>query len=324
MKEKDILKTIKKEIENNTPNVINKIDLKSIEIDKEVYVEKSRKKFRFNLISSISLVMVVLVFVIVLSFIFRGNNIISKEEKVVVTKKDQIVANYVVSGMNVTSNNQSSISKIVSDSEIDYFNKHLNIVLEYLELTTTNISIIKKHDNKQYDKYEFKMEVKVKDVFNKENEYTLYYNEDRTIEDDDDHEKKMEGILVYQSKEYNFKSEEEYDTDESEVKVIIYEKNYRNRIEIEKEIENDEAEYQYTIFENDNKVKEIKIEIEDEQIEITIDELKYQVVKKDLDTYNIINLDTDDVFELFIDREQKKYIYRTNGKEIVKTVNIML
>lgn len=319
MKEKDIIKVIKDDIKTNTPNILNKINLDDIEIEPVV---ETKRKPAFNLASALrlSLALGVLIIGLVITYtLTRNNNGITKLN---VTNKDKVVASYAITGVNiVSSNNQNlrltnKLNQANDISFIDEFHKFFYLVEDYLELNKTNITITTNNDNE----YNYKMVVTVENIFNETEEYVMYYNENREI-DDDEEEKTMVGILIYNQITYNFKSEEEVESDESEIKVIIYKNIYANRIEIEKEFESNEYQYEYTIYESNKEIITIELEVEDNEMEFKIetneDEHEYIIEKISDNQFKII-YDEEITFHLTIDINNKSYTYNYNNQNIVK------
>ena len=199
---------------------------------------------------------------------------------------------------------------------IDEFHKYFYFVEDYLELYNVDIEIYVNEEND----YEYKMIVKVEKLFNVFDEYVLYYDEKREI-DDDEEEKEMKGILIYQNITYNFKSEEELEEGESEIKVIIYEENYNNRVEIEKEVEIDEYQYEYTIYKDNKKHEVVELEVEEGKIELVIEkedaEHEYTITKINNNNF-LITYDDDYIFNLFTDLNEKQYVYEYENEQIIK------
>lgn len=333
MKEKEILNVIKDDISEKTPNILSKIDLKNISIEEK---PQTKEKTTFNPFKRFPIALVMGVFVLALvifSIAYKPENIPPNTlTKVSVTEKDKIVVGYAITGINLVGNYSYEVQTLnynkltsnikkqnqtqISYQFIDEFHKYFYFVEEYLKFYDVEIEI---YINEEND-YDYKMIVKVEKLFNTLDEYILYYDEKREI-DDDEEEKEMSGILIYQNKTYNFKSEEENENGESEIKVIIYEDNYNNRVEIEKEIEIDEYQYEYTVYKDNKKYEVVELEVEDEKIELVIEkedvEHEYIIVKTN-NNYFVINYDDDYRFNLFIDLNKKHYVYEYLNEEIIK------
>lgn len=246
--------------------------------------------------------------------------------------KQKIVVGYAITGIQLVGNYSYEVQtlnynkqittinkqkqKEISNEMIDEFHKYFYFVEDYLELYNVDIEIYVNEEND----YEYKMIVKVEKLFNVFDEYILYYDEKREI-DDDEEEKEMKGILIYQNITYNFKSEEELEEGESEIKVIIYEENYNNRVEIEKEVEIDEYQYEYTIYKDNKKHEVVELEVEEGKIELVIEkedaEHEYTITKINNNNF-LITYDDDYIFNLFTDLNEKQYVYEYENEQIIK------
>lgn len=336
MKEKEILKIIKEDIELSTPDVIDKIDLKSIRIIPKAKVITKRKSI--NIFQALSLATATLVIGLFAGlWLFKPSPAPLVPSILTVSSKDIKVAEYAISGVSLISNDNSvntsnrllmaSNTKNINaanNKDINNFHNYIGIIEEYLKLTKSNITIIRNHEDKEYD-FEFKMIVEKVTILNKTNQYIFYYNESSEI-DDDEVETEMEGIMLLNNKTYIFKSEEEKEHDESELKVIIHEKdNYNNRVEIKKEIEEDEYYHRYIIYKDGNSSIKVKFEAEDNEQVLEIDdgnkkdEFYFKIINDKAKLYEItIDNDEEFIFGLKIDIVTKQYLYTYNDQIITK------
>ncbi len=338
MKEKDILKVIKTTITDNTPNIIDRIDLDSIEIAEVEKVEKRRAFSFFKAWPVMAFAMGVLVLALIVVGISTrtpngGGGGFPSLTKVTVTPKDKVVAGYAITGVNLfggssgqaytlsynKNTNQTPITSSVSNPVIDDFHDYFYLVEDYLKLSEVNIEIYVNEDE-GYN-YKYKMIVKTENLFGNVTEYILYYDEERDI-DDDEEEKEMTGILIYQNVTYQFKSEEEIEADESEIKVTIYANDYNDRLEIEKEFEDGEYQYTYKLYRNDDEYLSVELEVEESEKELIIkkkneDDHEFLIVSQPNNTFNI-TYDEEFIFTLVIDIENKKYIYSFDETIITK------
>lgn len=316
MKNKDILKIIKSDVEKNTPNILSLININEIEIEEneEIIKSKSRISFFPKLVFPLTTLILALSLFFVL---FNKNEDIPIN--VFVTEKDNIVANYTTKAMSMIETNTSTNLKLSTkqtkdNDKITDFHQYISILEESLDLVENNVLIIKNTDNN----YQYKMIIESKSFFGNIKSYILYYNENREI-DDDEEEKNMEGIILYEGVTFNFRSEQEIESDEEEINLIIYNDSGYKMI-IEKEIETSESEYEYKIYQNDKLVKTIKVETNDETIELEIetnnDKLEY-FVKWESELLFIIEFN-DDIFQLKINLKNRSYLYTIDGEEIVK------
>lgn len=322
MRKKDILKTIKSDIEENTPNIINKINIDDIEIKPAINNNKESRFNSFKVIKiGLSFGILIIAIIGIYSLIYRNNP--GPVNNLSVTAKDEIVATYVITGINVVASNNNNLLKLNNNSniDVDYINEFKNyfyLIEDYFEMNENSITITYNDDNE----YKYKMNVVTTNVFGKEDEYILYYDEKREV-DDDEEEKKMNGILVHNMITYQFRSEEELEKDKSEIKVIIYKDNYYNRIEIEKEIENNEYQYEYAIFNNDNEVLTIELEVEDDEIKLEIESINndYEyIITKLSETDFKIKYDDEIKFYLYIDLLNEKYIYSFDEEKSINNL----
>lgn len=138
----------------------------------------------------------------------------------------------------------------------------------------------------------------------------MYYKEVNTVTETeiDDGEEETEvsttlsGVMVFDGKEFEVSGKKEIETegDEKETSIEFTTKsntNPRNYVKIKQsvEVENgaQEVEYEYEIYENGEKVREFKLEIEDEngktevtfkmEIENAPEETEYKIIKGDVD-----------------------------------------
>lgn len=138
----------------------------------------------------------------------------------------------------------------------------------------------------------------------------MYYKEVNTVTETeiDDGEEETEvsttlsGVMVFDGKEFEISGKKEIETEgnEKETSIEITTKSKANPLNYVKikqsvEVENgaQEVEYEYEIYENGEKVREFKLEIEDEngktevtfkmEIENAPEETEYKIIKGDVD-----------------------------------------
>lgn len=328
MKEKTILKIIKDDFELNTPDILNKIDLRSIIIEPTPQVIKRR--FNFNIFSQVSLVTAALAIGLFIGILIsKPKNLLSSPDIVNVTAKDTTVASYVTSGLNLAVSNVNANINMINISQfnpvtlnnIDTFHDNVGIFEEYLGLNSNNISIITNHMEKSMSNYDYKMIIQNKSILGTSASYVLYYNEKREV-DGDEEEKVMKGILIADKLIFNFESEVEIDGGESELKVTIY--NESIKVVIKEELEHDEYSYIFKVYENNTLIKEINFSVEDDEIMLKIKngiiKTEYYIIKID-ELKFLISLgddDEDQSFTLIIDTKNENYKYYYNNSVIEK------
>lgn len=138
----------------------------------------------------------------------------------------------------------------------------------------------------------------------------MYYKEVNTVTETeiDDGEEETEvsttlsGVMVFDGKEFEVSGKKEIETEGNEKETSIEFTTYSNtnslnyvKIKQSVEVENgaQEVEYEYEIYENGEKVREFKLEVEDEngktevsfkmEIENVPEETEYKIIKGDVD-----------------------------------------
>lgn len=308
MKKEDILKQINKDIEINTPDILSKIDLTSIEIEDTVTeLSPSKSKFfNFKILIPVTSFLIILIFTF--AFIYKGNSEGIVNDNIRVTNKDQIVANYAVSALELIDVNANTLISLSSnnnsDDYIKTFNSYSNIFLEYLGLTDTKVKIFETNDKI----HPYTMEIISTDFFGVKHEYVLNYFETRE-DDDDEVQKEMKGIITYNDLVYTFQVDQELESDEEEIEIVIKRDNLK--IEIEKEVEVDEYKMEYILYINDKEVSKVVFESDEKELVLKVEtkdkDYEYEITKIDLNLY-LIEIE-DYRFELKIDRDNKKIIF---------------
>lgn len=138
----------------------------------------------------------------------------------------------------------------------------------------------------------------------------MYYKEVNTVTETeiDDGEEETEvsttlsGVMVFRDQKFDVTGKKEIETEGNEKETSIEFTTYSNtnplnyvKIKQSVEVENgaQEVEYEYEIYENDEKVREFKLEVEDEngktevsfkmEIENVPEETEYKIIKGDVD-----------------------------------------
>lgn len=313
MKNKDILNTIKKDIESNTPNIMTKIDLNSIDIKETVVLDHKKGFSFFNLKVLIPVTSFLMVIVIVVALLFNNKpSVLTKDVKV--TNKDLVVANYATQALEMDLINSHTLTNfnMAQDIYINRFDKYSILLQEYLNLTNSVVSIVQTNDKQ----YPYTMNIVYTDFFGKENHYTLKYFEEREI-DSDEVEKEMEGIIIFDNITYNFKAEQELEASEEEIEITI-KSNDGYEIKIEKEVENNDYQMEYIVKYNNKTILELIFEVDKNEInfEIKKDNEKYEYVLIELEPYYYEVTIEDTLFTLQINKELKTFNYNKTVFEL--------
>lgn len=307
MKDKDILKIIKKDIDDNTPNIMNKINLADIDIKEEPVIIKKQKNYSFfNFKILVPVTSFIFVGLLVFSFMYKSPIVIVNED-IKVTTKDKIVANYTTQALDLIDFNNSTLLSMSSNTDkyINDFDENSILLQDYLNLIETTIKITQTSNKK----HPYKMEVETKDFFGNVSNYRLEYFEERE-EDEDETEKKMTGIIIYQEEVFDFEVDQETDSQESEIEIIIKNKT-GFYMEIEKEIELDEYSLEYIIKYGDRNYKKVSFEVKEDEMELQIEtnnnkqKFKIRILKE---FYYEIKID-DIIFNLEINQVDKTFNY---------------
>lgn len=309
MKKDPILEKIKNDIEKSTPNILNKIDLSSIKIDNTEVISPQNNKRRLTLKIMIPSLSFAFLFLLVFSFMYKPTTTIINHN-IKVTNKDKLVANYAVTAFDIIGgvNTNTPLMQNLKTSNAKYhdvFNDHSILMQEYLGLTESVVKITESNDKK----YPYTMEIRNNDFYGIETNYILKYNEKRE-EDDDEIEKKMVGIILYENVTYDFIVDQEQDSEEEEINILIKSKS-GFKIEIEKEVELDEYIVEYKIYQNNKEIKKVIFKIEDEEMILEIDSknesYKFELTEITKYKYNVKSDKYDFILE--IDLENKTFIY---------------
>jgi len=281
MKDKELFNYIKSsvddiEINNYSDDIINNTNhqIKSTSNIK-------RRNIFIPLISS--LVLVSSVFLISLIIILNKNDNKSSNKL-----NDKIYTNATYELMtlnNIIDNNDLNLKKSKQYPE-DEISNLSNSIYDYIYscdklINNDNIICVKeKNKNTKYD-YEYQMIIS----YDFENVY-CYFNEKNSKKD----KSKLEGIVLIDDIEYDFKAKLESDDDENELSMYIYKsKDEYIVIKNETETEDNEFEFEYEIKEyskgNEKSVIEFEINIEENETEIELkkvinnikEEYKFQI-----------------------------------------------
>lgn len=155
----------------------------------------------------------------------------------------------------------------LATEELETINRYLGIVESFL--SDSGVTFSETESDKEG--YAFKLVAQSKDITGKATEFVLYYNETRTVLDEDETETVLEGVMSFNGREYTVKGEREISSDETEMEFTAY-IDKANYVKIEQEQETDENEYSYTVVENGVTVAafELEIELEADETEVEI------------------------------------------------------
>ena len=172
---------------------------------------------------------------------------------------------------NAPANGQYVTQDELPAEDLETINRYLGIVESFL--SDSGVTFSETESDK--DGYAFKLVAQSKDITGKATEFILYYNETRTVVDEDEAKTALEGIMSFNGREYTVRGERESSFDENEMEFIAY-IDRTNYVKIEQEQEDGENEYSYTVVENGVAVAAFELEIEQEANETEVEIRSYE------------------------------------------------
>jgi len=135
------------------------------------------------------------------------------------------------------------------------------MMLAKKEVTTT----VANNEDSNYP-YQYVLKTTYTDNSKNNNSYTMYFNENKVQESDDDIEdvsSVFKGLLIKNDATYQITGEKEMEDGECELTMrVYYDESKANYVMINQEIEHMENEYTYSFYENNKLVEEVSLEIE--------------------------------------------------------------
>ena len=134
----------------------------------------------------------------------------------------------------------------------------------------------------EYKDYAYKMTVEYQTM----TDYTLYYNETKLVEDQqeiDEVSSTLNGILIKDGYPFTVVGKKEVEKDEYETMLIIYQdQNQKDYVKISQETEVNENEYTYEFYQDGQLTQQIQLELEmkNKKKEMTIEITKDQQEKE--------------------------------------------
>ena len=172
---------------------------------------------------------------------------------------------------NAPANGQYVTQDELPAEDLATINRYLGIVESFL--SDSGVTFTETESDKEG--YAFKLVAQSKDITGKATEFILYYNETRTVVDEDETKTALEGIMSFNGREYTVRGERESAFDENEMEFIAY-IDRANYVKIEQEQEDGENEYSYTVVENGITTAAFELEIETEADETEVEIRSYE------------------------------------------------
>ena len=262
MRNKDIKKMIKLNIESNIPKHAPRIDFP---FDKTVKVTEKRKlSLNFKYVMS----GVFAVFVIILGFAFwPGDEITPTPTNKLLNSDHEIVSFSAISSISLLSTLGTNdligleSNRITTTQQPDVITKVLPYLksIEQLLLSESGLNIVSGASN--LPEYEYMMQFETKNLANISTSYIMHYNLTLKEDDGDESEYSIEGILIFGQKTYDVIGEKEMEDDEEKVtfKAFIDENNY---VESLYKLEDKKQKFEFLVVQNGFVISESLYEIE--------------------------------------------------------------
>ena len=307
MKEKDIRKIIRREIESHIPKNAPKIDFEFVE-SKAIMKQHWFKLFHFKLV--FSSVFVIAIAIISYNLIMRQDTPkinayqFSSDEEII--SFSAISTTAMLNTFNIEQMSHNSTALLSSHSNqikvIEIIEPYLDLAEKFLNedaiLVTTSTS--------ELEEYEFKIAFQMVDIIGKPSTYVMHYNIVSMDEDDEESEYEFEGVLWVGQLSYNFYGKKEIEEDEEkfEFKASLDDLNY---VESSYEFDYDDQEkkFKFKSYVNGLLLSEskIKIVIENDKTKFDLEfiegnnqgEFEFEYVT--IDQVDVIKIE----FEAFID-----------------------
>lgn len=277
MKNKDIKKLIKTNIESHIPESAPKIDF-PFATTKTSQSIKRRNSFKWSY--GLTFVLSILVIALVFSLLFGEDPVVPPTPKQLLTSENEVIsfsALSTVSLLTSTSNELiSTQTKTLNTTQqppiIGYITPYLRMVEEILT-NDSGMHIVT--GDSEYEAYTTFMQFQTKDLLGNTRTYVMHYNlilEEYDVEDEE-YEYILEGILLFNNRTFHVIGEKKIENDEESLafKAMIDDDNY---VESFYQIEDDKQVFEFLIVQFGQVVSESKIEIEIED-EITKVQLEF-------------------------------------------------
>jgi len=275
MREKDIKKILKQEIEQHIPEQldVSKFNLKPSE------KVNAAKGFTIQRKFTLALASFMVIFVAIFSFLLRPNQPTNPVEPYTFSGENQVVSFSAMSTAAILSHTETQnllttftvqkLNTVSSNPVIDH-------VLPYLELAERFLNDQNGFDivetNSELPDYTYKTEFRTSDLTRSTITYMMHYNVFNEVNKGKESSYDIEGILIYGSKTYQVFGSKKIEDDEEtyEFKSAIDDQNY---VESSYKQETDETKFSFTVVVNDEVIEEstIEIEVENDKKEITLE-----------------------------------------------------
>ncbi|MDX9691709.1 MAG: hypothetical protein RBT45_04575, partial [Acholeplasmataceae bacterium] len=320
MREKDLKKLIKQQIESHIPEHAPSIDFE-FKKEEPKFKKSWYKILNFQLVLSS-------VFILALGVIVYG--LLNSEQVPTVQayqfNSDEEVISFsalsTTAMLNTINTEQLSVNNTTRLSTITFQNYLIDTIEPYLDLAEKFLnedSIIVEVSESELPEYTSKITFQMLDIIGKPSTYIMHYNMILVDEDDDESEYEINGILLYGIHTYTVYGEKEIEDDEEsfKFKAAIDSNNYVES-SYELDVEDQEKKFKFKQVENGILISEseIKVEVENNKNKFEIEfkeghnEGEFEFKYRTIDGQEVINIE----FDAFID------LVRIEGEITVQVV----
>ncbi|MCD4826651.1 MAG: hypothetical protein K8Q99_02570 [Acholeplasmataceae bacterium] len=272
MKQKQIKKILRQEIDNRIPERLDTSSFGLIKHDKPI----KNTSFSFNKRLGLSFASFVLIAIVVTAFALRPSREVINRQPYAFSAENQVVSFSAMSTSSILSHLESDallasdqivlLSSQTSQTPIDPIVPYLEMAERFITIGDGfNITEIESDLAEYTNKSIFKTITLTHSAIT----YTMYYNITSSTIENDEENYQMEGILIYGQKTYQIQGSKEIEDDEEiiEFKSLIDDDNY---VESKYEIDKDETKFSFKTVVNSITVEESVVEIEKENDKIEI------------------------------------------------------
>ncbi len=274
MKNKEIMKIIKQNIESNIPKNAPSIDFPFEE--EKTFTKVRRPWYSYGQLALTTLLSVVII-VLSVAILLNQNEIPTPPSKLLESDQD-IVSFSAISSMSllstITVDESMGISMLLSTELTSQEQPDLiTSVLPYLrsieQILSSNLGLNFTSGLSTLEGYDYYMQFETKNLINVTTTYVMHYNIVLVDEDDDESEYTLTGVLLFKDQSYQVIGEKKLEDDEEKVSFKAY-KNEQSYVESYYEIENDQRVFNFKVVSNGITVSESMYELEQEDDEIKI------------------------------------------------------
>jgi hypothetical protein len=270
MKNKDMKRIFKSQIESNIPNNPPKIDFEFVK--PAIEVEKQKRSI-FTLYKGLSMVLGVLVIGLVVGFLLQPNTpqtpytkLLASEEKIISYQAVSTITIFAEQMTNTQVSFNTFMEVTTPNPLIGYVRPYLKIVEQMI---TNKEGFNIKSGESSLEDYESFMEFETSDLLGNKTIYIMHYNLFLVDQNDEESEYYLTGILLLNNQTYQVKGIKEIEDDEETIKfkALLNDSNY---VETKYVKETEEETFEMKVVKFGEVISETKFEIEYDADEIKV------------------------------------------------------